>query len=181
VTETSVPAVQDVSRATTGDHFQRRRVDMPPRIGRARSCWRGCSTNRRARMRSSSTTAGQGNPHHHGGYWTTEYAAGMQDDSHPWEESRGMAFSYGYNRAERIGDYKSGRELVMVLIDLSAAAAISCSISARTKTAPSRSSWSSGCWKSATGSRSTARRFMVRAWQAAPASGRRQAPRTKIR
>lgn len=56
--------------------------------------------------------------HHHGGYWTTEYAAGLQDDSHAWEESRGMGFSYGYNRAERIGDYKSARELIMVLIDL---------------------------------------------------------------
>ena len=56
--------------------------------------------------------------HHHGGYYTTEYAAGLKDDTHPWEESRGMAFSYGCNRAERIGDYKSAHELVMVLIDL---------------------------------------------------------------
>ena len=40
--------------------------------------------------------------HTHGGYWTTEYAAGLQDDAHAWEESRGMAFSYGLNRAERI-------------------------------------------------------------------------------
>ena len=56
--------------------------------------------------------------HHHGGYWTTEYAAGMKDGSHPWEESRGLGFSYGYNRAERINDYKSSRELIMVLIDL---------------------------------------------------------------
>ena len=56
--------------------------------------------------------------HKHGGYWTTEYAAGLQDASHPWEESRGMAFSYGYNRAERIDDYKTGREFILVLIDL---------------------------------------------------------------
>ena len=56
--------------------------------------------------------------HHHGGYFTTEYGAGMKDDSHPWEESRGMAYSYGYNRAETIDDYKSARELVMVLCDL---------------------------------------------------------------
>jgi len=56
--------------------------------------------------------------HKHGGYWTTEYAAGLQDDSHAWEENRGMGFSYGLNRAERIDDYKSARELVMVLIDL---------------------------------------------------------------
>ena len=56
--------------------------------------------------------------HKHGGYWTTEYAAGLKDASHPWEESRGMAFSYGLNRAERIGDYKFGREFIMVLVDL---------------------------------------------------------------
>ncbi len=56
--------------------------------------------------------------HHHGGYYTTEYAAGMQDDSHPWEESRGMAYSYGYNRAEGIDDYKTGREFIMILADL---------------------------------------------------------------
>jgi alpha-L-fucosidase len=56
--------------------------------------------------------------HKNGGYWTTEYAAGMQDDSHAWEESRGMGFSYGLNRAERIGDYKTGRELILVLCDL---------------------------------------------------------------
>ena len=56
--------------------------------------------------------------HKHGGYYTTEYAAGMKDDSHPWEESRGMAYSYGYNRAESIDDYKTGREFIMVLCDL---------------------------------------------------------------
>ncbi len=56
--------------------------------------------------------------HKHGGYWTTEYAAGLKDGSHPWEESRGMAFSYGHNRAERIDHYKTGREFIMVLIDL---------------------------------------------------------------
>jgi len=56
--------------------------------------------------------------HKHGGYYTTEYAAGMRDDSHAWEESRGMAFSYGYNRAERYDDYKTGREFILVLVDL---------------------------------------------------------------
>jgi alpha-L-fucosidase len=56
--------------------------------------------------------------HTHGGYWTTEYAAGLKDGSHPWEESRGMAYSYGLNRAERVGDYKSAREFILVLIDL---------------------------------------------------------------
>ena len=56
--------------------------------------------------------------HHHGGYYTTEYGAGLKDAAHPWEESRGMAYSYGYNRAENIDDYKSARELIMVLCDL---------------------------------------------------------------
>jgi alpha-L-fucosidase len=56
--------------------------------------------------------------HHHGTYYTTEYGAGMKDASHPWEESRGMAYSYGYNRAERIEDYKTTQEFVLTLVDL---------------------------------------------------------------
>lgn len=61
---------------------------------------------------------GSDSRHKHGGYWTTEYAAGLKDASHPWEESRGMAYSYGYNRAERIDDYRSAREFILVLCDL---------------------------------------------------------------
>ncbi len=61
---------------------------------------------------------GKDSRHKHGGYWTTEYAAGLQDGAHPWEESRGMAHSYGFNRAERIDDYKTAREFVLVLADL---------------------------------------------------------------
>jgi len=56
--------------------------------------------------------------HHHGGYYTTEYGAGMADATHPWEESRGMGHSYGYNRAETINDYKPAREMILTLIDL---------------------------------------------------------------
>jgi alpha-L-fucosidase len=56
--------------------------------------------------------------HKHGGYYTTEYAAGLKDASHPWEESRGMAYSYGYNRAEAIDDYKTAREFIYILCDL---------------------------------------------------------------
>jgi alpha-L-fucosidase len=56
--------------------------------------------------------------HKHGGYWTTEYTPGMSGMEHPWEESRGMGFSYGFNRAEHTGHYHSGRELVIMLIDL---------------------------------------------------------------
>jgi alpha-L-fucosidase len=61
---------------------------------------------------------GKDSRHKHGGYWTTEYAAGLQDGTKPWEESRGMAYSYGLNRAERVDDYKTGREFIFVLVDL---------------------------------------------------------------
>ena len=56
--------------------------------------------------------------HKNGGYYTTEYTSGLDLGDFPWEESRGMGYSYGYNRAERIDDYKSGRELIFVLIDM---------------------------------------------------------------
>lgn len=56
--------------------------------------------------------------HRHGSYFTTEYGAGMKDASHAWEENRGMGYSYGYNRAENVDDYKSTRELILVLCDL---------------------------------------------------------------
>jgi alpha-L-fucosidase len=56
--------------------------------------------------------------HKHGGYWTTEYTSGMAGLDHPWEESRGMGFSYGYNRAERLEHYHTGRALVIMLVDL---------------------------------------------------------------
>lgn len=55
--------------------------------------------------------------HKHGGYYTTEYAAGMEGAAHPWEESEGLGFSYGYNRAEGLDDYKSARRLVLLLVD----------------------------------------------------------------
>jgi len=61
---------------------------------------------------------GKDSRHKHGGYWTTEYTPGMADTSHPWEESRGMGYSYGYNRAERLDHYRTGRELVTILVDI---------------------------------------------------------------
>jgi len=61
---------------------------------------------------------GKDSRHKHGGYWTTEYTPGMSGGGHAWEESRGMGFSYGYNRAERLAHYHSGRELVIMLVDL---------------------------------------------------------------
>lgn len=61
---------------------------------------------------------GKDSRHKHGGYWTTEYTPGMAGSDHPWEESRGMGFSYGYNRAERLEHYHTSRELVIMLVDL---------------------------------------------------------------
>jgi alpha-L-fucosidase len=61
---------------------------------------------------------GKDTRHKHGGYWTTEYTPGMAEATHAWEESRGMGYSYGYNRAERLDDYRTGRELVTSLVDI---------------------------------------------------------------
>jgi len=61
---------------------------------------------------------GKDTRHKHGGYYTTEYTAGLEGDQHPWEESRGMGFSYGYNRAERLEHYRTERELILMLADL---------------------------------------------------------------
>jgi alpha-L-fucosidase len=61
---------------------------------------------------------GKDSRHKHGGYWTTEYTPGMSGIDHPWEESRGMGFSYGYNRAERLGHYNTGRGLILMLVDI---------------------------------------------------------------
>ena len=59
----------------------------------------------------------------HGGYFITEYdlvsdgnASGMKFER-PWEECRGMAGSFGYNRNERLEDYSSSEELVHILIN----------------------------------------------------------------
>ena len=42
----------------------------------------------------------------------------MTDGAQPWEESRGMGFSYGYNRAENTRRLPDGRELILMLLDL---------------------------------------------------------------
>ena len=55
--------------------------------------------------------------HHHGGYYTTEYGAGLPGADHPWEENRGMGFSYGYNRNENLADYATGPRLLLTLLD----------------------------------------------------------------
>jgi alpha-L-fucosidase len=61
---------------------------------------------------------GKDSRHKHGGYWTTEYTPGMSGIDHAWEESRGMGFSYGYNRAERLDHYHTDRQLLLMLVDL---------------------------------------------------------------
>ncbi len=61
---------------------------------------------------------GKDSRHQHGGYYTTEYGAGLPNATHAWEESRGMGFSYGYNRAESIEDYNSAKALIFMLIDI---------------------------------------------------------------
>ena len=53
----------------------------------------------------------------HGGIYTPEYQPDMDFEDHAWEESRGMGFSYGYNRAENAWDYNSAQSLVLHLID----------------------------------------------------------------
>jgi alpha-L-fucosidase len=60
---------------------------------------------------------GKDTRHKHGGYYTTEYTSGMSDSTHPWEENRGIGFSFGFNRAEHLKDYHTGRELVIMLVD----------------------------------------------------------------
>jgi alpha-L-fucosidase len=60
---------------------------------------------------------GRGIRFHHGGVYTPEYQPNLDFSDHYWEESRGMGFSYGYNRAEDAWDYNSARSLVLQLID----------------------------------------------------------------
>jgi len=54
---------------------------------------------------------------HHGGVYTPEYQPDLDFKDHAWEESRGMGFSYGYNREEDAWDYNSSQSLVLQLID----------------------------------------------------------------
>ena len=50
-------------------------------------------------------------------YYTSEYGSGM-DKSVVWEENRGMGQSYGYNRMEKLADYKTSDELILMLTDI---------------------------------------------------------------
>jgi alpha-L-fucosidase len=55
--------------------------------------------------------------HVHGGYYTTEYGAGLPGATHAWEENRGLGHSYGINRNEDLEDYATGHTLLLTLID----------------------------------------------------------------
>jgi len=55
--------------------------------------------------------------HVHGGYYTTEYGAGLPGAEHAWEENRGMGHSYGFNRNEDLADYATGQRLLLTLLD----------------------------------------------------------------
>jgi alpha-L-fucosidase len=59
----------------------------------------------------------------HGGFYTTEYDLVHDGDANgldfgkPWEECRGIAGSFGYNRNENLEDYSSSEQLVHMLIN----------------------------------------------------------------
>lgn len=53
----------------------------------------------------------------HGGIYTPEYQPDMDFKDHYFEESRGMGFSYGYNREEDARDYNSAKVLILHLLD----------------------------------------------------------------
>ena len=50
-------------------------------------------------------------------YTTSEYGSGM-DPNVIWEESQGIGHSYGYNRNEKLEDYKTSHELILLLVDI---------------------------------------------------------------
>ena len=59
----------------------------------------------------------------HGGYFTTEYgqihlgADLTLAENRKWEECRGIGASFGFNRNERLEDYKSAKELIHLLVE----------------------------------------------------------------
>jgi alpha-L-fucosidase len=52
------------------------------------------------------------------GFKTSEYESGFGRNAGVWEESRGMGGSYGYNRNEDAEDYRSGRQLIRLLVEV---------------------------------------------------------------
>lgn len=60
---------------------------------------------------------GDGTRFHHAGYHTSEYGTEL-DGSKPWEECRGMGFSFGYNSNEDAWDYAKERTLIYLLVNV---------------------------------------------------------------
>lgn len=60
---------------------------------------------------------GKGIRFNHAGYYTAEYDPTYESD-HPWEECRGMGFSFGYNRMEDAWDYNTPQTLILLLVDI---------------------------------------------------------------
>ena len=50
-------------------------------------------------------------------YTTSEYGSGM-DKTVTWEQCEGIGHSFGYNRNEQLSDYKTGRDLILMLVDI---------------------------------------------------------------
>ncbi len=61
---------------------------------------------------------GKGIRKNHGGYFTTEYEAEAPEFTRPWEECRGMGFSFGYNQNEDAEDYNSVKALTLMLVNI---------------------------------------------------------------
>ncbi|MBK8880876.1 MAG: alpha-L-fucosidase [Bacteroidales bacterium] len=57
-------------------------------------------------------------PMRHGDYFSSEYNDTDGNFTKPWEESRGIGGSYGFNRAENASDYSTSKQLILELIDI---------------------------------------------------------------
>ena len=53
----------------------------------------------------------------HGSFLTSEYG-GSGNIKRPWEETRGIGISFGYNRNEDLWDYNSAQTLILLLVDV---------------------------------------------------------------
>ncbi len=54
----------------------------------------------------------------HGDYYTREYSNRNMPEDKPWEECRGMGFSFSYNQNEDIEDYSSPQGLILTLVNI---------------------------------------------------------------
>lgn len=65
---------------------------------------------------------GRGTRWIHGGHRTSEYGGlyteATPDFTEPWEECRGIGYSFGYNRFETAADYMTSAQLIELLVDV---------------------------------------------------------------